>query len=205
MHATVLESPVPAPAESSRPARIGPNSVLQTLHAARALEGEAMAEALRVQAGLPDPGGFDGLIPEDWFVSLVSALRAALPAQRAEAVLRDSGARTAAYVARNRIPGPFVTLLGILPSRIGVPLLLSAFRRHAWTFAGSADFSIDGRRALVLDGCPTCRVPTEAPFGGGYYEAAFEGLLHLAAPQLRVRETACRTRGDPACRFELEP
>lgn len=185
-------------------AQIGPNSVLQTLAALDLLEGPAVRAEVEAEARLPDAWP-EGLIPEAWFLEVIEATRRVLPSHRAEVVLDLAGERTADYVAANRIPGIFRALLGVLPARIAVPMLLSAFARHAWTFAGSGAFTVEGGYPGVirLEGCPTCRVPTAAPQGGAYYEAAFEGLLRLATPYVQVTEIACRLRGHSACRFQI--
>lgn len=190
-----------------QPARIGPNSVTQSLRALRELETPEVAHQVVAQSYLPDDWP-EGLIPEAWFVRLISALRQTLPPERSEAVLRRAGRYTADYVGRHRIPGVFRLLLRVLPARLALPLLLAAFRRHAWTFAGSGAFGVRGPfpGALLLDGCPTCRPEAAAaplPHGGAYYEAAFTGLLQLAAPTVRVREVACRARGEAPCQFRI--
>jgi divinyl protochlorophyllide a 8-vinyl-reductase len=187
--------------------RIGPNSLLQTFRALRELEGEEAARAIPARAGLPEAWP-DGMIPEAWFVQLIQAVRETLPGPRAEAVLRRSGTYTADYVGQNRIPAPFRGLLRVLPGRVGIPLLLAAFRRHAWTFAGAGRFSAEGSfpGTILLDGCPTCRAETTGAVhghAGAYYEAAFEGLLGLAARRVRVREVACQADHAPQCRFEI--
>jgi len=177
--------------------RIGPNSVLQTLFALDALEPPSAKAAVSARAALPSTEAWPaGLIPEAWFHRTVDAVRATLPPPRAEAVLRRAGAETARYVATHRIPRPFRWLLAALPARAGVPLLLAAFRRHAWTFAGSARFTVAGR-ALHLDPYPRqC---------AAFYAAAFEGLVRLAAPRARVREAddhftiTLDEKGEPAC------
>ncbi len=196
------------PSVATDEARIGPNAVLQTLRALEARAGAAVAERVARQARLPDPLP-PGMIPEAWFVRLVAATRRTLGPDEAERVLRRSGALTADYVAAHRIPGLFKALLRCLPTRWSVPLLLFAFRRHAWTFAGSSAFSV--ARAdhgagfeLTLDDCPTCRhQPGEPRPGGAYYEAAFEGLLRLAGRNINVQEVSCRLRGDDVCRFSV--
>lgn len=189
------------------PARIGPNAVLQTFRALRELEAPEVAR--QVDPGLAPADEWPaGMIPEGWFAALVRELRAALPASRSEAVLRRSGHHTADYVARHRIPAAFRGLLRLLPARLSIPLLLRAFRRHAWTFAGGGRFGIEGPfpGTLLLDGCPTCRPDAAAGlegYAGAYYEAAFEGLLRIAAPDVRVREVACQALHAPLCRFEI--
>lgn len=186
-------------------AEIGPNSVLQTLEALREYAGDAGPALLAARTGLPGSWP-DGMIPELWFVRVVHELRAMLDVSDAETVLRRSGTRTGEYVTRNRIPGSIRSTLRILPPRWAVPLLLWAFRRHAWTFAGSGDFRIEGSYpgTLVLERPPTCREAGGPERSCGYYEAAFEALLQLAAPGVRVTETECCAGGYPACRFRIQ-
>jgi divinyl protochlorophyllide a 8-vinyl-reductase len=185
--------------------RIGPNAVLQTRRALVALE-PARVTAIEARAILPvalPPG----MIPETWFLQLIRAVRAELPPERAEAVLRQSGAWTAAYVSTNRIPSPVRAAMRVLPSRVALSLMLHAISQHAWTFAGAGRFAVEGRYpfCIRLDDCPTCRPETAAHEGlsGAWYEAAFEGLLRLAAPRISVREIECRATGASTCRFRL--
>ena len=147
------------------------------------------------------------MIPESWFVSLVAAVRQELGAESAEEVLKVAGERTADYVATNRIPGFFRTLFQMLPARLALPLLLAAFRQHAWTFAGRSEFHVSGDYPgiITLDDAPTCRSTGLRARTGGYYEMAFQGLLSLAAADVTVTEVECRSLGDPACRFEIAP
>jgi divinyl protochlorophyllide a 8-vinyl-reductase len=177
---------------------------MRTLQAVEEHYGPETASELHRRAALP-AHRWDRLIPEAWFLDVIRELRAMLPRDEAEDMLRRAGALTGEYVRENRIPAPFRRLLAILPSRWAVPLLLRAFRRHAWTFAGSGRFRFEGRHPsiLILEGPPTCRSRGGPARSGSYYEAAFETLLALAAPGIRVREVACHAAGDPACRFEL--
>lgn len=192
---------------SAQGPRIGPNAVLQTLRALRESETPEVASLVPVRAQLPETWP-EGMIPEAWFVRLIQALRTTLPSSRSEAILRQSGRYTAEYVGRNRIPAVFRGLLRVLPARLSLPLLLSAFRRHAWTFAGSGHFRSEGPfpGTIVLDRCPTCRPEStgaDPAFAGAYYEAAFEALLRLAAPGVHVRDVACQARHAPGCRFQI--
>ncbi len=184
-------------------ARIGPNSVLQTLEAARLLHGAQLTERLRDEAGVEEDWP-EGLIPEAWFVELIEATRRLLPDATADAILTLSGTRTAEYVATHRIPGLFRGLLATLPTRLALPMLLSAFAKHAWTFAGAGRFDFYGPfpHTLRLQDAPTCRRP-RARRSGAYYAAAFEGLLALANPLIRVREVRCQAEGYPHCTFEI--
>ncbi len=201
-----LSRPAEPGADAAAPkAMIGPNAVLQTLRAIAELEGTTCYEAVARGAALPatDP---EHMIPEARFVRLVQSLRRTLPWARSEAVLHRAGEYTADYVAANRIPRFFRRLLRALPPRLALPLLLAAFRRHAWTFAGGGRFDTAGDYPadIILKGCPTCRNAPEATAAGAYYEAAFQGLLRLAADNVRVHETACEACGDDCCRFSIE-
>ena len=185
---------------------IGPNAVIQTLAALQVLVGEECRQTVARSAGLPDsePGE---MIPEASFVGLVAAVRDELGHERAAEVLSLSGKKTADYVAGNRIPGVFRGLLRLLPSRIAMPLLLGAFRRHAWTFSGRSDFLVSGDYpgSILLTDAPTCRNTGAGARTGGYYEAAFQGLLSLASPNVAVTEIECRSLGDSHCRFRISP
>lgn len=187
---------------------IGPNAIIQTLRALVELEGAAVADEVAAAAALPETRP-TAMIPEAWFIALVRAVRERLPAERAEAVLRLAGHHTAGYVATHRVPRVMRGLLSVLPARLGVPILLGAFRQHAWTFAGSGRFQVEGAfpGVIHLKGAPSCCAaasPASAPHHeGAYYEAAFEGLLRLAAPTAHVREIDCQSSGAPACRFAI--
>lgn len=195
----------PAVIDGQAGGEIGPNSVLQTMEAMREFAGAGGPPLLAARAGIPRDFP-DGMIPESWFVRLAHEVRSLLDEQDAEAVLRRSGTLTGEYVSRNRVPAPIRLVLRALPPRLAVPLLLQAFRRHAWTFAGSGDFRIEGPYPgiLVLENAPTCRNGSGPARSCGYYEAAFESLLQLAAPGIRVTETDCTAGGAPACRFRID-
>jgi hypothetical protein len=137
-----------ASANTTAEARIGPNAVLQTLGALEDAEGHKMARRLHVLAAIP-PTPTDAMIPEAHFVALVAAVRETLPPARAEAVLAESGRRTAAYVSAHRIPGFAHTVLAGLPTRLALPALLSAIGQHAWTFAGAGVFAVEVRIVLI--------------------------------------------------------
>ncbi|MGB5255625.1 MAG: bacteriochlorophyll 4-vinyl reductase [Woeseiaceae bacterium] len=184
---------------------IGPNAVIQTLRAIRQLQGPEIASALAADAGISEQQP-NAMIPEANFVRLVAALRAHLSVDRSAPILARAGSLTATYVAANRIPRIFKLVLRLLPARLALPLLLAAFRRHAWTFAGRSQFWVVGAfpGQIVLDDAPTCRRASADSCSGEYYAAAFEGLLTLACANVRVREVACRSRGARDCRFAIE-
>jgi len=185
---------------------IGPNALIQTFAALEELEGSAAAARVRGACELPSRD-LDSMVPEAWFVRLLDALHREVPEPRAQAVLARSGALTARYVATHRIPRSARLVLRWLPPRLAVPLLLKAFEAHAWTFAGDGELGVEGPypHTLTLRHAPTCRGSARR-LGrrGAYYRAAFEGLLQLAAPGARVRETSCESEGADRCRFAIE-
>ncbi|MGZ6059647.1 MAG: bacteriochlorophyll 4-vinyl reductase [Myxococcaceae bacterium] len=184
-------------------ARIGPSAVLQTLRAVEELEPRSRAA---VESRAPMEPLEEGMIPERVFVQLIRAVRDVLPRERAEAVLRRSGALTADDVRSHRIPAAIRATLAGLPAFLAMPLILQAIERHAWTFAGAGTFGSEGKM-LLLDGAPTAR-PESGPPGTGcscaYYEGAFEGLLRLAAREVRVTEVACQASGAAKCQFRIQ-
>lgn len=184
------------------PARIGPNAVLQVAAALRALEGEAAARrafaACGLQTMLARPPA--AMIDQRAAAALHRAVRETLPADRARAVAREAGRRTADYLIANRIPKAVATALRLCPPRIAVPLLIRAIGRNAWTFVGSGRMRARlGRPALIeIEDNPLAAAPCE------WHAATFERLFQrLAAPGAAVRETACCGAGAPACRFEI--
>lgn len=187
--------------------RIGPNSIIQTLRALQQLESPEVLTEIKRRAEVPEVLP-PGMIPEIWFVQLIRAVRETLPADRASKVLHLSGTWTAAYVSKNRIPAPVRAFLAVAPRRLAVPILLKAFAKNAWTFAGAGRFSTAGGfpGTILLEGCPTARSESQPPADGcccSYYEAAFEGLLSLAINPVYVREVACQSAGAAACRFQI--
>lgn len=192
-------------------ARIGPNSVTRTLKAITERGYPPEAKRIASKVGLPESIP-DRLVPEAWFVAVARAVRDTFSWDVSEEILADSGRRTARYVAAHRIPAPVRFVLRVLPARVALPLLLKAIEQHAWTFAGSGQFAVEGRppRFLVLENAPTCRLEAGSDGGwspgqgGAYYAAAFEGLLRLADDRVRVREVECALEGALACRFIID-
>lgn len=76
--------------------------------------------------------------------------RASLPLTRPGWSGPKRGRLTASYLLANRIPKPAQIVLGLLPARIGLKLLLKAIGGHAWTFAGVGTFSDRFGRLLTL-------------------------------------------------------
>lgn len=190
---------------------IGPNAITRVAQVLPAWRGTAYAEQLFERAGLrrywhrpPEQ-----MVREDEVRALHGALREALPAEEAAAVSRAAGRATADYLLAHRIPRPVQRLLKALPASLAARVLVAAITRHAWTFAGSGEFSAppsrnDARVLLQIRGNPLCRGLRSGVPACDYYAATFERLFQvLVHRDARVRETACEACGDEACRFEL--
>jgi divinyl protochlorophyllide a 8-vinyl-reductase len=197
--------PVTAPA-GEPVARIGPNAILRV---AEALAGEPQTRAqVFTQAGL---AGYlhsppEGMVDEREVSVLHQVLRAVLGIQRARAIGRDAGLRTADYLLAHRIPRPAQLLMKLLPAPLGGRLLMRAMQGHAWTFAGSGVFeTFPGRpHRMRIRGCRICHgTRSEEPLCD-FYAASFERLFRvLIDRRVQVVEVECQAQGAPSCTFEV--
>lgn len=199
--------------------RIGPNAVTRLAEALAAADpGGGLAARVFAAAGcldwLVEPPGT--MVDERPVARLHAEVHDHMPAPLAEAVLRDAGRRTGAYILAHRIPAPARALLRALPAVLADRMLTAAIARHAWTFAGSGRFETEPtgprarRRVVVLGGNPLALPPEDAaaalpPRPGCVWHAqVFETLYaRLVHPAATARETACAADGAPACRFEI--
>jgi divinyl protochlorophyllide a 8-vinyl-reductase len=187
---------------------IGPNAITRVAEVLPGLIGEretrAVFERARLAGYLQAPP--QSMVDEAEVTRLHQTLRDALGGPLAGLVARQAGQRTADYLLAHRIPKPVQALLQQLPAPWAARLLLQAIRRHAWTFAGSGEFTARAGRPVVLTirGNPLCKgVVSDAPacdFYAATFERLFRALVHRDA---RAVEVACEARGDAECRFEL--
>jgi divinyl protochlorophyllide a 8-vinyl-reductase len=208
-HAGFFVTAAPAGTGAMHPAgRIGPNAVNRVAEVLRACLGGAGTQHLFERAGLgpmlAEPP--EEMVDEADVARLHHELRESLGHGMALRVARAAGTRTADYLLAHRIPRPVQWLLKLLPPAAAAAVLLSAIRRHAWTFAGSGRFEAQAGwpvRLSIHDN-PLCRGEhTEGP-ACGYFAATFERLFRvLVSPHAEVVETACEACGDDACRFEI--
>ncbi len=188
--------------------RIGPNAITRLAEVLPALVGSQATHRLFEHAGL---GTYlatppQQMVDETEVTRLHRTMRAEFgPVMAAEAA-RHAGLRTADYLLANRIPKPVQVLLKLLPAPLAARVLLSAIRRHAWTFAGSGSFiAVAGQPAvLTIHDNPLCKgLSADAP-ACDFYAAVFERLFRvLVHARATVAETACEACGDAECRFEL--
>lgn len=187
-------------------ARIGPNAITRVHEALGHAVDEATTTRVFALAGLEDCLGHmpQSMVPEQDVSTLQAAVPAVLGAARARRVLREAGALTADYLLAHRIPRAAQWLMRALPGTAGSALLFAVMRRHAWTFAGSGQFSVEAGPVLCVTGCPLCRQRRAEVPVCDYYAACFEGLLRaLIWPQVQVVEVECIAAGGAACRFEV--
>jgi len=197
-----------APAPAHYRGRIGPNAITRVAEALLDQMGVAVRAELFGRAGLDaylrEPPR--QMVDEEEVIGLQDVLRARLSPEQARRVNRDAGARTGAYLLAHRIPRPVQGLLRVLPAPLAARVLVAAIRRHAWTFAGTADFSARAARpaGFTLAGCPMCRGARSDGPCCDFYAACFERLFRaLVHPRATVRETECAAAGDAACRFDV--
>lgn len=195
------------PLAGGRAGSIGPNAVIRL---AEALEAQVGAPRTHEIFGAAGQAQFlaarpESMVDERAVTALYASLRSALSPAAAAAAARRAGELTGDYLLAHRIPGAVRGLLKMLPARLAAPLLVSAIRRNAWTFAGSGTFTATGRPLrLSISGCPVCRGAAAPLCVCDYYAATFERLFAaLVSPTCRVHETACEATGATACIFEV--
>jgi divinyl protochlorophyllide a 8-vinyl-reductase len=192
--------------EARTPARIGPNSLIQTEQALAALFGDETAHEIFHRAGIDhryaDPPGT--MLDEREPQRLFAVLSDALSDEDATRVFAEAGHRTGHYLLANRIPQPACRLLPHLPTAVSARLLVRAISAHAWTFAGSGRFSAEVRgwrqpvvrlaiqeNPLATPGCP-------------WHGAVFECLFAtLTATQVSVLHPRCRAKGNDCCEWTI--
>lgn len=172
------------------PAKIGPNSLIQTVNALMALyayeDGVCILETGHYAYLLDESPAH--MVAESEFDGLVALLADQLGVDAAHNVLTLSGKYTADYLLANRIPGPFQSLLKRLPDAVAYWMLLAAIRNHAWTFAGSGEFGYTLRPTPLLS-ITTPIAPGAAV--GGYYSGTFGHLFReLVNPNANLSTVA---------------
>jgi len=169
---------------------------------------EALARTVGEAAGLPAwvDAPPQAMIAETDATRLHNAVRAALPAEAADAVLTEAGRTTADYLLSHRIPRLAQLALRALPPGLAARGLTRAIRSNAWTFAGSGRFSaaVDEAAIFEIYDNPFCAGHTGGRKLCVWHAGVFERLFQtLVSPRTHVRETACCAADSPCCRFLL--
>lgn len=189
-------------------ARIGPNAIIQLVAAVEHRWGPGTAAALLAEATPYTPASLPkDMVDEREPLALVHLLVDRLGADAAAPVLHDAGVRTAEYLLAHRIPRVAQWVIRRLPRRFGLALLLRAIGSHAWTFAGSGEFSVSWDRGwptLSFARCAMCRGLALHRTICDYYAGTFEHLFRtLVAEDITVTEVACQAQGATRCRFHV--
>jgi divinyl protochlorophyllide a 8-vinyl-reductase len=188
--------------------QIGPNAITRVAqvlpHRVGALATRELFQRAGIVGYLLQPP--ERMVDEAEVMRLHAELRRSLGGPAAQEVAREAGRLTGEYLLARRIPRAVQALLRVLPARLAARVLLAAITRHAWTFAGSGEFSAKMGRGvqLTLRNNPLCRGwHSEVP-ACDFYAATFERLFsELVHHRARVVELSCEACGSDACRFEV--
>lgn len=188
--------------------RIGPNAIIQVIHALTARLGEQSTNAFFIDAGLEryiqqQPGD---MVSQSDVALLQAALRGRYGPLMAREICIDAGRRTGDYLLANRIPSLAQRVLRLMPAGLAARVLAKAISKHAWTFAGSGTFTASVGRPFrfSIQRNPICsRIQSDEPVCD-YYAATFERIFcAIVHPKSRVVETECEAAGAQACVFEV--
>lgn len=193
---------------NARAGRIGPNAITRVAEVLLPRLGPGATAGIFERAGLLEYLAHppQEMVDEAEVSRLHRVLRAALGEPRARDIAFEAGTRTGEYLLAHRIPKPVQAVLRRLPAAWASRVLLSAIRRHAWTFAGSGAFTARAGRPvrLTIQHNPLCAGLASGEPACAFYTATFERLFReLVHPAARVRELECEAMGAPACLFEV--
>jgi len=169
-------------------ARVGPNTLIQTVGALKDKYGEEKASQLLKEAGfgylakkLPD-----SMVQEMNFHNLVRGLKPLIGDEELADILFNAGSGTAQYLLRVRIPGFFQEFVKILPKKPALQLLLFAIgKAGAWTFRGSGEYyTVDTKEGVDIH---VSVLYPSLPLVSNFYRGVFDYLIHtLVDPELPV-------------------
>lgn len=188
--------------------RIGPNAIVQLAHTLCAHHGRAVAARLLSEStsytleALPE-----AMVNEAEVQALVQHCMHSLGHMQGLAALHEAGARTATYLMAHRIPRMAQLAMRIAPQRLALRMLLRAMQAHAWTFAGSGQFSVHQHprgATLRFQHCAMCRGLTAHAPVCAFYAGTFQQLIRqLVKATALVQETRCCAMGHDCCQFEV--
>ena len=185
------------------PALVGPNAVVQLVNALQDAFGPTKARSYFEQLGyeqlFDDPP--EAMIDQNIAALLLRALWEALPPEMASSIAGQAGLRTADYILAHRIPKAAQFALQIAPPRISANLLLTAIRKHAWTFSGSGVCETARKPVHLISIRANPLAMPECAWHVAVFDRLFSTLVSRAAT---VRHVACCRDGEASCRFEIE-
>jgi len=183
---------------------IGPNAILQALPVLDDLLGRDGRRHMLSRAGIAEVPDGTEMIPEALAARLHRQIRLDVP-EAAARVSVAAGVATADYILANRIPKPAQIVLRILPAGPAARVLSRAIARHAWTFAGSGQFTVRDPWRFEIVNNPLVRGEAAPGCLCHWHAAVFARLYQvLVAPGCTCREVTCGAQGAGArCRFEI--
>ncbi len=188
--------------------RIGPNAITQVVAVLQDRVGLASTQTCFQTAGLAAylEEAPQTMVSEHHVAALQATLRDVYGPEMARTISRDAGFRTGDYLLANRIPKAAQLVLRLLPAQWSARILAKAITRHAWTFAGTGQFSFRPGFPFVfqIQNNPLCRMIRSDESVCDFYSATFERIFSvLVHPKSKVIETACESAGARACVFEI--
>ncbi|MBM7866419.1 bacteriochlorophyll 4-vinyl reductase [Heliobacterium gestii] len=188
--------------------KIGPNSIIQTVAALKERYGDSKTAEFLVNIGRSDlteklPAE---MVDEQQFNELVRSIQSCFGDKELTQLLRRSGELTAAYLLKHRIPVPVQWILGILPVRSGLKMLLAAIEKNAWTFVGTGEYSftIEKNPKIMIERCVSCRGMSAGEPICAFYEGTFQTLIRtIIDDRAVVTEKTCSAAGAAACVYEI--
>ncbi|MDA0963056.1 MAG: bacteriochlorophyll 4-vinyl reductase [Proteobacteria bacterium] len=188
---------------SSGPAMIGPNAILQMVPVLDQLGGVGLRTEILARAGVFELPSGDEMIPEGPAARVHREVRRSLP-EIAPALAWAAGRATADYILAHRIPKPAQWVLTRLPAPLAAWLLARAIRDHAWTFAGSGEFTLVSKTCFEIAHNPVVRGEVSDHPLCDWHEAVFARLFQvLVHPDYVCVETDCTAVNGAVCRFEM--
>jgi len=187
-------------------AQIGPNALIQMVEALRIFWGPEETRTLLGSLGLEHYADAppQRMLPQEQVAALHSRLFQLVDLPTFKSISREAGLRTADYLLAYRIPSAVQWALKRLPDAIAARVLCRSIARHAWTFAGTGEFSYEWSPRLVfrLRGNPLCRNITSGAPVCDYYAATFERIFRtIVNDKWRVQELQCEANGASHCEF----
>ena len=191
-------------ADEAAPALIGPHAVIHLAEVMREDFGPVACDTVLAHAQIDAVPGGTCMIPE------IEALRlhrwmAVWDPVACFGIAEEAGRRTADYIFAHRIPGPAVRLLELSPAWVAAPLLMTAIRRHAWTFVGAGRFASDASWGFTIDRRQADHSIAPPPTLFVWYAAVFERLYkRLVDPRCVCRAQSCGAESLVARSYRIE-
>jgi len=183
-------------------ARIDPNAILQLVPVLDQAIGNRARQGLFVEAGVPLPPPDAGMLPEAQVIRLHQSVWFWLPTLAPD-MLRQAGLATADYILANRIPALAQRVIRLMPAPLAARVLAKAIAKHAWTFAGSGQFTVEHFAPLTVSIrqnplAPPMPVATGTPPCSRGCSAVWSGPPSRSRKPAVVRR-GMRCAGSPSC------